>query len=339
MLHFRNTYKNCKMIWVYSIFAVLSLMIAIDSLLFTFMPQFKVVSIVVCIIFTISFIINIFLFIMKNNNYKLKYFFKIGEFYKEFQKFKKLCQGNKAHIKEIGKQQKDYFLQYGKCIFTEQLSQPVKNQWNDWIEEAADFNYLYSGYMDKLSYLTYVLYHSCSSGGGLEEFFRFVDGEPFHNHEIIDIVTKSEFFNNDFKNFLVNIIEEYNKEKQDELFERYELEDNKTFFAFEEEIYNYANWLAHNRMLLLNCVGVVLHGNVNYDIYRLFLSKDYKKVVYIYNPDKIGNECVRVCHKVWNHSDECWELLNEGESSIYDSIDEAFNDIKYTLKDYIELEI
>ena len=338
MLHFRNTYKNCKIIWIYAILSCLFLMMSTIALLFTVIPQFRVASIVCCVVFIILFIISFFLLVMKNNDYKLKYFFRLGEFNKEFKNFRSISKGNKNTIKQIGRQQKDLFLQFGKCSFDVQLNIPAKNCWNDWIEDANAFNYGYSKDMEKLSYLTYILYDSCMSGDGLESFFIHLSYESFTNKELIDIITKSDFYSDEFKNFLINIIQEYDKEKQDDLFAKYELEDNKMFFSFEDEISDYANWIAYNRVLLSSCVGVYLHCNINFNMYRLFLSKDYQTVAYIYTMDD-DDRLYRVCFERWDKIDCRWDSFGVWGTSIYDSVETAFNDIRYALKDYIEIEI
>lgn len=336
MLYFRNTYKTCKLMVLYMILSFLSLIFATISLLFAFMPEFRVISITMCAIFTILFITNFFLLIMKKNNYKLKYFFKLGLFNKEFNEFKKLYKGDPNRIKEVRKQQKDYFLQFGETDFSVQAFESENNVWNNWLKEASSFNYSNAKYMEKLSYLTLILYNSCAGGGGLEEFFKNVFYEPFTKQEMMDIITKSNFYLKEFRNFLIKHIKEYDKEKEDSLFTRYELEDNKTFFEYEDEIFNYANWLAHNRFILSSVVGIYLHGKINLNMYRLFLSNDYKKIIYIYSAD---DKLYKVNYKVWDEYDANWNLMQDSNTSIYDSVETAYNDIKNMLKDYIEIEI
>jgi hypothetical protein len=116
------------------------------------------------------------------------------------------------------------------------------------------------------------------------------------------------------------------------------LEDNKMFFSFEDEISDYANWIAYNRVLLSSCVGVYLHCNINFNIYRLFLSKDYQTVAYIYTMDD-DDRLYRVCFERWDKIDCRWDSFGVWGTSIYDSVETAFNDIRYALKDYIGIEI
>lgn len=335
MLHFRNTYKNSKLMVLYGILSILFFVFSTIAFLFTFIDEFRVLSIIFCVIFSIIFIISFFLLVMKNNNYKLKYFFKLNRFYKDFKAFKSVSSGNKNTISEIKKQQKDYFLQFGECTFEDPKNDEINNPWNCWVEDAVAFSfYPYAEFMEKLSYLTFVLYHACESGGGLEEFFRWVSNEPFKENEIKEIITKDDFFSKKFKKFLIKILDEYNDEKQDELFERYELQDNEQFYSFQQEIINCSNWMSRNRFLLSSCVGIYLHGNINFDMYRLFLSKDYNKIVYIYSP---GNEMVRVSFQTWDEESLCWNGVKD--SSIYDCVETAFNDIKHELAEYIEISI
>lgn len=336
MLHFRNTYKNSKLMLFYMIIAILSLIISSSSLLFALLPEFRKVALIVCLVFSLLFIVSFLLLIMKNNDYKLKYYFRLSEFNKEFKKLKKENNGNKKRLRFIKKQQKDHFLQFGEVVLsTKMLIEPV-NKWNEWVEESTEFNYNKSQYMEKLSYITYVLYHACMSGGGLEEFFRWISYEPFTGDELINTIAKNEFFSNEFKDFLTMIIKEFDKEKEDELFEKYELSDNNVFFEFENEILNLANWLAYNRKLLSSCVGIYLHGNIDFNMYKLFLSKDYKKVIYIFSVD---DKLFKVDFIVWNEMEVCWIPGNVSNNSIYDSVETALNNIKDFIKDYIEIGI
>lgn len=338
MLYFRNNYKNCKIMILYAVVSIVSIIFAACSLLVAFIEKLRVMGIILCVIFCCLFVISFFLLIMKNNDYKLKHFFKLGKFNKEFKKIEKLSKGNKRTIKHVKRTQKDYFLQFGELNKDIPFSQQEKNNWNIWVEDAIAFSYPNARYIEKLSCLTYVLYNACFSGSGLEEFFRWISYEPFTKEEIIDILTKSEFFNVDLKEFLVKIIKEYNIEKQDNLFARYELEDNQVFFSFKDEISDYANWIAYNRVLLSSCVGVYLHCNINFNIYRLFLSKDYQTVAYIYMMD-YDDGLYRVCFERWDKIDCRWDSFGVWGTSIYDSVETAFNDIRYALKDYIEIEI
>ena len=338
MLHFRNSYKNCKIMLLYMILTILFLMFATISLLFTFIPEFRVLGIVLCIVFNLLFIFSFFLLYIKNNDYKLKYYFKLGEFNKNFKEFEKVSKGNKKTIKLIKRQQKDIFLQFGKTCFSEVNLELEKNVWNDWIEDAIAFNYGYSKYMEKLSYLAYILYDSCFSGSGLEGFFKYLSCEPFTKQEIIDIFNKSNFYTDDFKNFLFKIINEFSNEKQDELFARYEQNDDKVFLSFEKHIEDCANWIAYNRLLLSSCVGVYLHDNIDFSIYRLFISKDYQKVAYIYTIDG-DDKLYKVCFMLWDKLNQNWNSTGVWGTSIYDSAETAFNDVKYALQDYTEIDI
>lgn len=321
---------------LYAALSIVSIIFAAISLLIAFIEKLRVMGIILCVIFCCLFVISFFLLIMKNNDYRLKHFFKLCKFNKEFKKFKKLSKGNKKTIKQVKRTQKDYFLQFGELNKDIQSSQPEKNNWNIWVEDAIAFSYPNARYMEKLSYLTYVLYNACFSGSGLEEFFRWISYEPFTKEEIIDIFTKSEFFNVELKEFLVKIIKEYDIEKQDELFKRYELDDNKMFFAFDKEIEYCSNWLAHNRFLLSSCAGIYVHANTSFNVVRLFLSKDYKNVIFIYTHDE---EVYRTSFGKWNYHDLIWESLSKSNRSIYDSEETAFNNIKGILKDFIEISI
>ena len=68
------------------------------------------------------------------------------------------------------------------------------------------------------------------------------------------------------------------------------------------------------------------------------LSKDYQTVVYIYTLDE-NDRLFRVCFRRWNKFDIYWDLTGVGGTSIYDSAETAFNDIKYALQDYVEIDI
>ena len=88
--------------------------------------------------------------------------------------------------------------------------------------------------MEKLSYLIYTLYDACASGAGLEKFFESVDSyKHFTKIELIEILSKNEFLVNDFKKFMVDIIQEYD-EKIKTFFSILEgekkLQNNKIFF-------------------------------------------------------------------------------------------------------------
>lgn len=333
MLHFRNTYKNCKIMLLYMFMAILFLVVSALSLLICFIPELKVIGIVLFIVSFIIFVINFFLIIMKNNDYKLKNYFKLGTFYKEFKKLEKVSKGNKRTLRQIKKDQKDYFLQFGKLFEQSKDFSLDNNNWNNWVEDAVAFSYPNSKYMEKLSYLTYILFNACSSGAGLEEFFNYLKYEPFTKDEIIEIITKNDFFNIEFKSFIVKIVNEYSKENEDKLFERYELIDNKEFFKFEQDLYDCASWIAYNRKLLSSCVGVYL-GKLDYTIYRLFLSKDYNSLVIIYSED---DKVFKVANKMWDAYDFWWDGVYDVLS--FDSEETAFNGIKEKVKDYIELDI
>ena len=335
MLYFRNNYKNCKLMILYAALSIVSIIFAAISFLVAFMTNLKV-GIILCVIFCCLCIISSFLLVMKNNDYKLKHFFKLGKFNKEFKKFEKLSKGNKKIIKEIKRTQKDYFLQFGDLNEDKLYFQPEKNNWNIWVEDAIAFSYPNAGYIEKLSYLTYLLYNACSNRSGLEEFFKWISYEPFTKEEIIDILTKSEFFNVNLKEFLVKTIKEYDIEKQDELFKKYESDDNNIFFTFDKEIENCSNWLARNRFLLSSCAGIYVHTNTSFNIVKLFLSKDYKKVIFIYTHD---DAVYRTSFEKWNYHELIWESSSESNRSIYDSEETALKNIKEKLKDYIEISI
>ena len=321
---------------LYMFLAIFSLVVSAIAFLLAILPEFRIIGIILCVLFGLLFVINLFLLCMKNNDYKIKHLFKLGKFNKEYNEFEKLCKGNKKTMRQVRKQQKDYFLRFGELMSDTQSIVIEKNQWNDWIENASKFNYKNAKYMEKLSYLIYTLYDACASGAGLEKFFESVDSyKHFTKIELIEILSKNEFLVNDFKKFMVDIIQEYDEKIKDQLYERYEKEDNKIFFTFEDEIFNNATWLAHNRVLLSSILGVYLHGNINFDMYRLFLSKDYRKVIFIYsNNDKD----FRIGQRVWDEYDVNWDILR-GDISIFKSADLAYNAIKPQLNDYIEIQI
>ena len=190
MFHNRNTFKNSKTVKVYFLLWFAVYMVNVCSFMFAFLDEFRLVSIIV---FSVSLILSCFLLYLlylENNNYKLKFVLKLKTFNVEFNKLVKQSSGNVLRLKEIKKQQKDYFLQFGTVLLSVNLFDKGKNSWNEWVKDATCFSYPTSKYMEKLSFLTYVLYDSCMSGSGLESFLNWVYSEPFTKEELIEIIGK-----------------------------------------------------------------------------------------------------------------------------------------------------
>jgi len=336
MFYNRNNYKNSKTVVVYVFLTILSIMIASTALLCAFLPQIRVLSIVACLVFSVLTCWFYLLLYLKINDYKLKYFLRLWMFNKEFKKLKNISQGNKETIKQLKRNLKDNFLQDGEIVSSKNLLKIETNPWNIWLEESNSFSYPNSRYMEKLSFLVYCLYDACASGGGFEKFFNNIENEPFLNKEIIEIFNKHEFFSVELKEFLTKVVNEYKDEDKDFLFAKYEREENNTLFEFEQELFDLANWIAYNRKLLSSVAGVYIHGNISFEIYHLYLSKDFKKIIYVY---KNESNMIRISSKFWNAIDNFWESDKNADRSIYACAELAFNEIKDTIEDYIKIEL
>lgn len=335
-LHYRNTYKNCKIVILYGVLSVIFFTIAMFLILMLSCFQNSVLCIVGIIVFIFLFVFFFFLLCLKNNDYKLKNYFRLKEFKRELNEYFAVLSPNKSQVKFITKVLKDNFLRYGTINSGVEEKGCEENRWNMWIEDQIAFNYGNARFSEKLSFLTYTLHNACASGSGLERFFQDVSYEPFDKNEILAVLFRDEFFSKKFEKFLTEIINKYNKKQADELYARYEQGENKEFFEFEDELFDCCVWLSYNAELLSPCVGVYVNASEKI-ITRMFLSKDYMTRYYIYEDE---NKNVKYTNEMWTNDGFDGEWVSGSSSgSIFKTEELALNDFNHLLNGYFELDI
>jgi len=58
MLHFRNTFKNSKLMILYMFLAIFSLVVSAIAFLLAMLPEFRIIGIILCVLFGLLFVIN-----------------------------------------------------------------------------------------------------------------------------------------------------------------------------------------------------------------------------------------------------------------------------------------